>query len=84
MMINSALRVGNVFCIDCVGLKCHRFNTDIAVLIWWRGKDLNLRPSGYENTDYSVVYACLCIQLSLLLPDDRLSVHTLQRTLAFD
>ena len=47
-MINSALRVGNVFCIDCVGLKCHRFNTDIAVLIWWRGKDLNLRPSGYE------------------------------------
>ena len=40
--------VGYVFCVDCIGLKCHRFNTDIAVLIWWRGKDLNLRPSGYE------------------------------------
>jgi hypothetical protein len=54
MMINSALRVGNVFCIDCVGLKCHRFNTDIAVLIWWWGSiltfDLRVMSSMFPPT----------------------------------
>ena len=27
-------------------------NLAIPCYSWWRGKDLNLRPSGYENTNH--------------------------------
>ena len=29
-------------------------NLAIPCYSWWRGKDLNLRPSGYENTDHAL------------------------------
>jgi len=27
----------------------------ITCKYWWRGKDLNLRPSGYENTNHQLL-----------------------------
>jgi len=33
-------------------------NFAITCKYWWRGKDLNLRPSGYES-DYRVYYGVL-------------------------
>src|SRR6266508_5899274 len=39
--------------------RCSRTGPDLRIR-WWRGRDLNARPSGYESADGMLVHSATC------------------------